>query len=838
MINRLDIDEPDFDARLSRLLAWEPERDQDIERSVKAIIADVRARGDEAVLEYTRRFDRLECRDASELRLQPFELRAALEALPATQRQALEAAAERIRRYHLHQKTDSWSYVEADGTRLGQRVLPIDRVGLYVPGGKAAYPSSVLMNAIPARVAGVRELAMVVPTPDSVRNPMVLAAASIAGIDEVYTIGGAHAVAALAFGTASIAAVDKIVGPGNAYVALAKREVFGTVGIDMIAGPSEILVVSDGSVPADWVAMDLFSQAEHDELAQAILVSDDAAFLDAVAASIARQIGQMPRKDVIAQSLRDRGALIRVNNLSQAVDLVNRIAPEHLELAVRDAQPLLDGIRHAGAVFVGRYASESLGDYCAGPSHVLPTMRTPRFSSPLGVPDFQKRSSLIEVSRDGAQALGRLAAVLARGEGLEAHARSAEYRLDPPAAPGPGEAGGFGGFGAVPADASPGPAAGASAFAARLVRPDVLQMSGYHVPDAAGLLKLDAMENPYEMPPAVREALGRRLAEVALNRYPIPTYGGLKDAIRRCFDVPPWAGLVLGNGSDELITMLVTLLNQPGATVLAPLPSFVMYSMSSRFARMKFVGVDLDPTFQLDLPAMLAAIDLHQPALVFMAYPNNPTGNSFSRDAVEQVLRRAPGLVVLDEAYEPFAPDSWLPRLGEFPNLAVMRTVSKLGLAGARLGYLAAAPAWTDQIEKVRAPYNISVLDEAAVEFALGHAGIFAEQARAIRDEREALVAKLRGLVGSGLDTVFESQANFVLVRVASAAGAPAAGNEVARRMRESGVLIKDVGKMHPMLLNCLRLTVGSPQENRQMLAALRQALANPTPTMAPHAQR
>ncbi len=820
MINRLDIGDRDFDARLDRLLAWEPEHDQAIEQSVKAIIADVRRRGDEALLDYTRRFDRLDCRDAAGLRLAPAELQAALAGLPAAQRDALETAAERIRRYHVHQKGESWSYVEADGTRLGQRVLPIDRVGLYVPGGKAAYPSSVLMNAIPARVAGVRELAMVVPTPDGTRNPLVLAAACIAGVDEVYTIGGAHAVAALAFGTASIRPVDKIVGPGNAYVALAKREVFGTVGIDMIAGPSEILVVSDGSVPADWVAMDLFSQAEHDEMAQAILISDDAAFLDAVAASIGRQLGAMPRQDVIARSLQDRGALVRVDDLAQAADLVNRVAPEHLELAVQDARPLLERIRHAGAIFVGRYSSESIGDYCAGPSHVLPTMRTPRFSSPLGVPDFQKRSSLIEASQAGAGTLGRLAAVLARGEGLEAHARSAEYRLDDPAAAG------------APAGSSPAAATGASAaagIAARLVRSDILQMSSYHVPDATGLLKLDAMENPFDLPPALRATLGRRLADVALNRYPVPTYSGLKEAIRNCFGIPANAGLVLGNGSDELITMLVTMLNQPGATVLAPLPTFVMYSMSSQFARMKFAGVDLDPSFQLDLPAMLAAIDRHQPALVFIAYPNNPTGNCFSRAAVEQILRRAPGLVVLDEAYEPFAPDSWLPRLAEFPNLAIMRTVSKLGLAGARLGYLAAAPGWTEQLEKVRPPYNIGVLNEAAVAFALEHAEVFADQARTIRDERETLAAELRGLLGQGLDTVFDSQANFVLVRVAEAAGAPtggiSAGADVARRMRESGVLIKDVGRMHPMLLNCLRLTVGAPDENRRMLAALRQAL-------------
>jgi len=809
LINRLDIDEAGFDARLATLLAWEPEQDSGIQQAVKTIIADVRRRGDEALLDYTRRFDRYDCAHASLLRLDPTELQAALQSLPETERAALQSAEVRIRRYHERQKTDSWSYTEADGTRLGQRVLPIDRVGLYVPGGKAAYPSSVLMNAIPARVAGVRELAMVVPTPDGTRNPMVLAAASLAGIDEVYTIGGAHAVAALAYGTESIRAVDKIVGPGNAYVALAKREVFGTVGIDMIAGPSEILVVSDGSVPADWVAMDLFSQAEHDEMAQAILISDDAGFLEAVAQSIARQLQQMPRKEVIARSLADRGALIRVNHLAQAAELVNRVAPEHLELAVRDPQPLLADIRHAGAIFLGRYSSESLGDYCAGPSHVLPTMRTPRFSSPLGVPDFQKRSSLIDVSQAGAQSLGRIAVVLARGEGLEAHARSAEYRLEPQ--------------GSDPAPVS---------AAQGLVRGEIRQMASYHVPDSAGMLKLDAMENPYGLPPELQEALGRRLAEVALNRYPVPTYAGLKTMIRQRFGVPSQAGLVLGNGSDELISMLVTLLNQPGATVLAPQPSFVMYGMSARFAGMKYVGVDLDAGMQLDLDAMLAAIAQHQPALVFLAYPNNPTGNCFSRAAIETIIRRSPGLVVLDEAYQPFAPDSWMPRLADFPNLAVMRTVSKLGLAGVRLGYLAASADWIDQLEKVRPPYNVGVLNEAAAVFALEHAELFQAQAQLIRDQRERLLAALGALIGDdGLAQVFPSQANFVLVRVADAGSpapeaAAARGTAVAVRMRESGVLIKDVGRMHPMLHNCLRLTVGTPDENRQMLLAMRQALS------------
>ena len=429
MIRRLSTAAANFDADLKALLALEAEQDASIERTVQEILADIRQRGDAALLDFTRKFDRLEVHDAHHLELPRAELNAALASLSHEQRTALETAAQRIRAFHERQRVEGWTYTEADGTVLGQRVTPLDRVGLYVPGGKAAYPSSVLMNAIPAKVAGVTELIMVVPTPGGERNPLVLAAAAIAGVDRVFTIGGAQAVGALAYGTATVPQVDKIVGPGNAYVANAKRHVFGTVGIDMIAGPSEILVIADGTTPPDWVAMDLFSQAEHDELAQSILISPDAAYLDAVIESIERLLPQMPRAEVIRTSLTDRGALILVKDLSEACAISNRIAPEHLELSVKDPQALVPLIRHAGAIFMGAYSSESLGDYCAGPNHVLPTSGSARFSSPLGVYDFQKRSSLIHVSQAGAQTLGRIASSLAEGEGLTAHARSADFRL-------------------------------------------------------------------------------------------------------------------------------------------------------------------------------------------------------------------------------------------------------------------------------------------------------------------------------------------------------------------------------------------------------------------------
>jgi histidinol dehydrogenase len=427
-IRRLSTTDADFPAQLQALLAWESVSDAQVQGTVDAIIRDLRARGDEALLDYTRRFDRWEPASAADLEIPPARLAQAWEAIPAVQRVALETAAGRVRAYAEHQAMSGWSYVEADGTLLGQKVTPLDRVGLYVPGGKAAYPSSVLMNAIPAKVAGVAELIMVVPTPAGELNELVLAAAHAAGVDRVFAVGGAQAVAALAYGTATVPAVDKIVGPGNIYVATAKRAVFGQVGIDMVAGPSEILILCDGGTAPEWIAMDLFSQAEHDEDAQAILVAWDPAYLDQVAAVIDRLLPTMERQAIIAAALRARGALILARDQEEAAALANQIAPEHLELSVADPETLVGRIHHAGAIFMGRHTAEALGDYCAGPNHVLPTSRTARFSSPLGVYDFQKRSSLIMASATGAATLSHTVAVLARGEGLTAHARSAEYR--------------------------------------------------------------------------------------------------------------------------------------------------------------------------------------------------------------------------------------------------------------------------------------------------------------------------------------------------------------------------------------------------------------------------
>ena len=429
---RLSSRDPGFEAELAKLLAFEAAQDEAVEQATAAILREVATRGDAALLEYTAKFDRWQPAAAAELELPRARARDALDALPSPQRRALETAASRIRAHHERQRLEPWSAAEDDGTVIGQRVTPLDRAGMYVPGGKAAYPSSVLMSAIAAKVAGVPELVMVTPTPDGEVNGPVLAAAALAGVDRIFRVGGAQAIGALAYGTATIPAVDKIVGPGNAYVAAAKRRVFGRVGIDMVAGPSEVLVIADASARPEWVAMDLFSQAEHDELAQAILLTPDASLLERVAEAMRRELERLPRRAIIAASLAARGALILVRDLAEACEIANRVAPEHLELAVAEPERLLGSIRHAGAIFLGHHASESLGDYCAGPNHVLPTSRTARFSSPLGVYDFQKRSSVIAVSAKGAASLGPVAATLARAEGLEAHARSAEARLAEP----------------------------------------------------------------------------------------------------------------------------------------------------------------------------------------------------------------------------------------------------------------------------------------------------------------------------------------------------------------------------------------------------------------------
>jgi histidinol dehydrogenase len=805
-IRGLSTAQVDFETAFQRVLHWSAETDAAIEDRVAEIVADVRARGDAAVLELTARYDGVQADRVAALEITPAELQAALDSITPAQRTALIAAADRVRSFHQRQlqaSSCSWQYRDADGSLLGQKVTPLDRVGIYVPGGKAAYPSSVLMNAIPAQVAGVGEIVMVVPTPKGERNALVLAAAQVAGAHRVFTVGGAQAVAALAYGTATIPRVDKITGPGNAYVASAKRRVFGQVGIDMIAGPSEILVLADGSTPPDWVAMDLFSQAEHDELAQSILLSPDAAYIEQVRQAIEGLIDGMPRREVIRASLEGRGALILTRSMEEACAISNRIAPEHLEVSSREPgrwEPLL---RHAGAIFLGAYTSESLGDYCAGPNHVLPTSGTARFSSPLGVYDFVKRSSLIEVSAAGAQVLGPIAAELAYGEGLQGHARAAELRLD------------------ASSNAIAGPADAASRLAARMhktIRQDVQSMHAYAIQPSAGLIKLDAMENPYPLPPELQRELGERLGRAALNRYPSQCVADVAAALTKHIDLPAGCQLVIGNGSDELIDILSVACNVPGAKVLAPLPGFVMYEMSARLRGLEFVGVPLTADFELDEAAMLAAIEQHRPAITYIAYPNNPTANLWDDAVIDRIVAaigRQDGLVVFDEAYQPFASRSWLQRMAEHPHVLVLRTLSKFGLAGVRLGYLCGHAALIREIDKVRPPYNVSVLNAEAALFALEHADEYARQSKLLRSERERLQAALRDLPGVHS---WPSEANMVLVRVPDS-------KRAFEGMKARGVLVKHIAGLHPLLANCLRLTVGTPEENQLMISALQESL-------------
>ena len=817
-IRHLSTASADFDAHFSALQHWSAETDAAIESRVAEIIADVRRRGDVAVLEFTARFDGVQAGHMAELEVGREELKAAFEAITPAQRSALQAAADRVRDYHQRQleaSSRSWQYRSRDGTLLGQKVTPLDRVGIYVPGGKAAYPSSVLMNAIPAQVAGVGEIIMVVPTPArsdgsskdprGERNALVLAAAFVAGVHRVFTIGGAQAVAALAYGTATVPRVDKITGPGNAYVASAKRRVFGQVGIDMIAGPSEILVLADGSTPADWVAMDLFSQAEHDELAQSILLCPSADYLSQVQAAIDRLLPEMPRQNVIRTSLEGRGALILTRSMEEACEISNRIAPEHLEVSTTDPGRWEKLLKHAGAIFLGAYTSESLGDYCAGPNHVLPTSGTARFSSPLGVYDFVKRSSLIEVSEAGAQVLGPIAAELAYGEGLQAHARAAEMRM---------------GSQTGPADRVV-PKLNGAAAVNRLrttLRQDVQGMHAYAIQPSAGFVKLDAMENPFSLPPELQRELGERLGRAAINRYPAQSVADLAAALAAHVRLPAGQRLMLGNGSDELIDLLGVACDVPGAKVLAPVPGFVMYEMSARLRGLDFVGVPLTADFQLDESAMLAAIDEHRPAITYIAYPNNPTANLFDDAVIEKIVEaisRQNGLVVFDEAYQPFSSRTWLPRLGEHDHVLVLRTLSKFGLAGVRLGYLCGPVALVDEIDKVRPPYNVSVLNAEAGLFALENADEYARQAAMLVAERTRLVAALAAMPGV---QVFPSEANMVLVRVPDSM-------PVFEGMKQRGVLVKHIAGLHPLLKNCLRLTVGTPDENQLMIRALKESL-------------
>lgn len=798
MLTYFNYHQGDFYASLDELLKRGKQKDHNVDEVVGSIISKVRSEGDRALLNFTRKFDNRKM-EIEDLQLSDRQIESIAHQIDPELKQALKVAAERIRWFHEKEQLASWECMDEDDSLLGQSISAVDRVGVYVPGGTAAYPSSVLMTVIPAKVAGVSEIVMVVPMPKGEVNPVVIAAAQIAGVDRIFTVGGAQAIAALTYGTKSIPAVDKIVGPGNAYVAAAKKQVFGKVGIDMIAGPSEVLVIADSSADPEWVVMDMFAQAEHDEMAQSIAIVTDPKLVEAISFAIDQLLPSMERQKIIAASLTQNGALIQVEDLTQAIEVANHIAPEHLELMVSNSEDVVPKIRHAGAIFVGKNSAEVLGDYCAGPNHVLPTSGTARFSSPLGVYDFQKRSSIINLSPDGSRKLSRIAATLARSEGLTAHGRSAEYRMKVETTPT-----------SSINDLS-------KQCIQRWVPDQIRSMSEYRVSDSVGMVKLDAMENPYSLPKSlINEWIGA-LNQVSINRYPDAECRVLKERLSKYIGLPETCSLVLGNGSDELIQMLVMMLGGRGRTIIAPSPSFSMYRQICWHTSTRFIGVPLGKDFSLDGEAMIRAIRHYNPACIFIAYPNNPTGNLFDKNLIQEILDVANGLVVIDEAYHAFSESSYLNEVVSRPNLIVMRTLSKAGLAGLRLGMAIANKEWGKEISKVRFPYNINSLTQLSASVILDNADLLKEQTDSIIQERKKQFLALQAIDGV---TVFPSATNFHLFRVLDA-------ERIYRELLNHGILIKNLHGTDDQLEQCLRVTVGRPEENEQFLTILKKLLTS-----------
>jgi histidinol dehydrogenase len=774
------------------LLARSTRMPDGIDDKVAAILGDVRARGDVAVAEYTRRFDQREpgaggIAESYELDA-PHRDALAARVEPAV-REALELAAARIRAAHLHHKTAEPGDVELDGVRLDLRAAPLARVGLYVPGGTARYPSSVLMTAIPASVAGVGEIVMVTPG----ASPEAMLAARLAGVHRVFELGGAQAVGALAYGTATVPRVDKIVGPGNAWVASAKRQVYGEVDIDSIAGPSEVLVIADGGADPAWVAADLIAQAEHDREARTVLVTTSAALATAVAAELRRQLADLPRRDIAAHAIETHGAAVLVDTIDHAIAFANAYAPEHLELQCEGAGAVAARCTTAGAIFVGAFASEAAGDYLAGGNHVLPTGGAARYASPLGVAAFIKRTSIIEYTAAAAARHAAPIAALAACEGLDGHGRSALQRAHVTG-------------GAV--DPS-----GLGALASR-VAPALRGSAAYHVPVPPKLVaKLDANELPFGMPPELRAKLGAALAEVALERYPDPTAARLRAAVVRSLAgaVTP-DQLAFGNGSDELIALLISAFAGP---VLYPVPSFVYYKLSATARGLATVEVPLGARFDLDEAALLAAVERHRPSIVFLALPNNPTGTLWRTDfALELAARHRDVVVVSDEAYLAYSGATNLGALSAHPNLVVMRTLSKVGMAGLRVGFTISSPAIAAVLDKVRPPYNVSALDQRAAELLLDEGAAWcAARAAEVVAERGRLATHLAAL---GID-VLPSAANLLLVR---------ADRATYQHLFDAGIAVRSFGP--GPLADFLRITVGTPAENELLVKRLADGSRSP----------
>ena len=785
---------------------------------VAGIVEDVRERGDAALIEYAARFDGVSLK-REELRVSEEALRASAAKVDARVLDALREAIKRVRAFHEHEREESWSVEPSAGVRLGQRLAPVERAGLYVPGGTASYPSSVVMNVVPAQAAGVERIVVTTPPRTLNENPAVAAALLELNVTEVYGVGGAQAIAALAFGTETIPRVDKITGPGNKYVAAAKRYVFGAVGIDSIAGPSEVVIIADETARADFIAADMLAQAEHDEEASSILLTTDDALAERVADEIEKQTRKLARSQVIEASLKQYGAIIVVNSLEEACALANELAPEHLEIIARDEERVAARIRHAGAIFLGAHTPEAVGDYFAGPNHVLPTGQAARFSSALGVYDFVKRTSILRYSQDELQSTAHSIATLARAEGLDAHARSALIRLEGKSGESieSGESSGAIESIESKADVQNSPDSTDSTDSPDFlkgIKPRVRELRAYTLSPDRASIKINQNENPWDVPAAIKQETLRRLSSRAWSRYPDFIPASLHERLATFSGWTP-DGIIAGNGSNELIQSLLMVTVSEGKRVLISEPTFALYRQVTTVLGGEVLSVPLTPALSFDVEALRRAIKERQPDVTIICSPNNPTGCLMDEGDLAALLEASTGIVAVDEAYHEFSGRTVVPLLKRYKNLAVFRTFSKaMAMAALRVGYLCADPTLAREIGKAVLPYNLNAVSQTAAEVVVE---MYETELRAsvesIIAERERLFTELKSI--KGLAPV-RSQANFMVVRSAIEP------RQVFAELLRRDVLIRDVSS-YPMLKEYFRVSVGKPEENEKLLAALKE---------------
>lgn len=751
---------------------------QTIEKEVSDILSQVRIKGDKALLEYTKKYDGCEL-NLDEIELSSDETGEALGLIEKEERDALMLAAQRIKKFHENQLPKSWLQWDEEGMLLGQKISPMERIVIYAPGGKACYPSTVLMCAIPAKIAGVKEICLTSPPRIS---PYILAAASIVGIDRVFQIGGAQAIAAFAYGTETVPKVDKIVGPGNIYVTMAKKMVFGQVGIDMLAGPSEILIISHEKANPSHLATDLLSQAEHDELALPILITPSKSFAEKVREEVYKQLEDLPRKEIARSSLEQRGVIIITESLAEAIEIANGISPEHLELALEEPFQWLGKIKNAGAIFLGSYTPEALGDYIAGPNHVIPTGGAASFSSPLGVEDFIKRSNILFSNKEALNALTPSIEKLASMEGLEGHAMAVKVR-------GQGSAKSY-------------------------IKKEISELQPYTPEDGSYRIKLDANESPYSLPEDRLKELFPILFRVPLNRYPDPEAKVLRKVLAEHLSLKEEM-ILLGNGSDELIQLILLTFGNMDSSCLIPFPAFIMYEILSKISGKKVSAISLGEDFDLDIEKMLDICKEKKPFLIFLGYPNNPTGNCFSREKIFQLLEQSSALVVVDEAYYDFSGETFLPEINKYNNLIIIRSFSKVGFAGLRLGYLISGEDIVRELNKVRLPYNVNRFSQEIGYWVLKDKSILEDQISELIQERERIYKELKNIEGI---TPYPSRANFILFRTEKDC------HIIHKALKEKGILVRNL-RGEGILRNCLRVTLGTPEENKEFLNALREAV-------------